>query len=139
MNNVVRERVESARARIGAWELASEERVRAEVARLRESQRTGLHRPATARATRDDDPSSVRRWLRELPVDEGERVLVIWPGLSSGILLAYSGFVEAYDDLWFPGADDVWVRPISGDWLLELDHEEVVRFFPSLAPAGTQV
>ncbi|MFZ5892411.1 MAG: hypothetical protein ACOY0T_15230 [Myxococcota bacterium] len=77
----------------------------------------------------DHEPHEVRQWLRELPIAAAAKVFILWPALRSGISASYVGFVEAYDDLWFPSSDDVWVQPPSGDWLLELDHEEVLRFF----------
>ncbi len=76
----------------------------------------------------DAEPQEVRDWLHALPIAADTEVVVLWPSESRGISLRFERFVVAYDDLWRPSADDVWVGQRSGAWLLELDHEEVFSF-----------
>ncbi len=49
-------------------------------------------------------------------------------GVDVAIALSYEEFVEHFDDLWFPGRDDVWLIDDQVTWLLTISHEEVVSF-----------
>lgn len=81
------------------------------------------------RTLADDTPSQVRCWLRSLPVDQTDEVAILWASNGFGVRVRFGGFVDVYDDLWYPSSDDVWVVPLRGEWLLELTHEEEARFF----------
>jgi hypothetical protein len=52
----------------------------------------------------------------------------MWLGMGRAIALPYEEFVEHFDDLWFPGQDDVWLIDDQVTWLLTISHEEVVSF-----------
>jgi len=119
-------RIAASMDRLGPHATLSDEAVRSELAHLLET-RPRL-RATKERAIAHAQPDIVRQWLLALPVGPDESVIVLWPAYRSGVSAMYRGFVQAYDDLWYPSADDVWVRSLSGDWLIEFDHEEVVRF-----------
>lgn len=129
MNHILLERIASIRERLGRYELLPEETFRTAIGRCLQIKKLLDCRAAKERRVQDDDAQEVRRWLWELPIMAEVPVYILWPALRSGISTGFGEFVEVYDDLWLPGADDVWVQPPSTDWLLELDHEEVFRFF----------
>ena len=126
MNRIIQERVASLGGLDRSMEL-SDETARAESAVCLTTSRTA--QPTKQYLIQDAPPADVRAWLHQLPVDMQTAVSVLWPAMHSGLSVTFQAFVDVYDDLWYPGSDDVWVRPPSGAWLLELDHEEVIRFF----------
>jgi hypothetical protein len=58
-----------------------------------------------------------------------EDVLVCWPAFREGFKMKWSAFVAHLPDLWYPGSDDVMVISFSRAWVLEITHEEEVRFY----------
>ncbi|HYO54672.1 hypothetical protein [Archangium sp.] len=133
MNPAIQERLETARHLLGSYDILSEKTAQAESAWLitilvhgRSEER---YIQQARRDVRDDAPSGVREWLTGLPIGPAEPIIVLWSDSRSGIRATYGGVVAAYDELWYPSSDDVWIRATSGDWLLELCHEEVFRFF----------
>jgi len=79
-------------------------------------------------AAADVDSIGISNWLAHLPVDLDNNVVVIWLGDRSAATMAYRAFVQHYEELWYPGADDVWVYGEKDHWLLEIDHEERFAF-----------
>jgi hypothetical protein len=126
MNRIIQERV-APLAMLDRLVELSDETARAQSAVCLAASRTA--QPTKQYLIQDALPADVRAWLHQLPVDMQTAVFVLWPALHSGMSMTFRVFVDLYDDLWYPGSDDVWVRPIAGGWLLELDHEETVRFF----------
>jgi len=126
MNRIIRGRVASLAVLDRLIEL-SDEIARAESAVCLATSRTA--QPTKQYLIYDALPADVRAWLHQLPIDMQTSVSVLWPAMHSGLSMTFQAFVDIYDDLWYPGSDDVWVRPLAGAWLLELDHEEIVRFF----------
>lgn len=53
--------------------------------------------------------------------------MVVWAWSRDAVRLKFDDFVTWYDDWWYPASDDVWVLDVGCRWLVELDHEEVVR------------
>ncbi len=82
-----------------------------------------------ARNVLDDEREAVLEWLDALNLGAGEWVNVFWIADREGISVSLSSFVEHYDDLWHPGADDVWISPLSEEWVLEFSHEEEVTLY----------
>jgi hypothetical protein len=84
----------------------------------------------------DAAPDEVRAWLFGLPVPPDTSVVVLWPLDKQGARMTFGSFVEHYDDLWYPAADDVLVYWENGDELgfVVLDHEEM--FTAVLGGAG---
>jgi hypothetical protein len=80
----------------------------------------------------DAEPDEVRAWLSGLPVPPDTSVVVLWPSDKQGARMTFGSFVEHYDDLWYPAADDVLVYWENGDELgfVVLDHEEVFTAVP---------
>lgn len=74
------------------------------------------------------EPDAVRESLRSLRIADEVMVTILWASTRHGAALTFGDFVSWYDDLWYPSADDVWVLVPEGSWLIELDHEEVLRF-----------
>lgn len=87
-----------------------------------------LTQSATQRHVADDAPEAVRAWLRGLPVDPSGEALVLWLADHAGASMSVTDLIDAYDNLWFPSADDVYVRAADGSWSLFFDHEEVFSF-----------
>jgi len=77
----------------------------------------------------DEDAPQVREWFRILPIRADDRSIIVWPADRAAIRVFFGDFVDYYDELWYPAADDVWVTNDERSWILELDHEEVFRFF----------
>lgn len=88
-------------------------------------------RPVRTLDMSDLSKQDVIDWLRELLVQGDEQVIVIWPHYRAAVTLSSSDFLKYFDELWYPSADDVWVRDRSASWLLEIDHEENLLFFRS--------
>ena len=72
-------------------------------------------------------PLEVREWLDGLRISGV--VDITWIGINESIRLDFSVFATFYDDLWFPGSDDVWITSSSMNWLLEFSHEEVFSLY----------
>ena len=70
----------------------------------------------------------MREHLRSLGVTHDALATIVWASTAYGVVLRFRDFVAFYDDWWYPGSDDVWVSAHNGGWLLELDHEEILRF-----------
>lgn len=75
----------------------------------------------------DASRESVVQWLMQLAKDSA-KVDVVWYSVNEGLSMLYSHFVCHYDQLWFPGADDVAVVDANRSWVLLLDHEEQFIF-----------
>jgi hypothetical protein len=80
----------------------------------------------------DAAPDEVRAWLSGLPIPPDTSVVVLWPFDKQGARMTFGSFVEHYDDLWYPAADDVLVYWENGDELgfVVLDHEEAFTAVP---------
>lgn len=75
------------------------------------------------------DSERIRAQLQGLSVPSDLETHVIWCGDEDGAVLPYGFFVAAFGDLWFPSQDVIWVTPSTHEWLLEMDNEEVLRFW----------
>jgi hypothetical protein len=75
-----------------------------------------------------DSKAEVLDWFQTLGIQDHE-VDVYWISSQEGIHIEYANFVLSYDDLWYPGADDVWVTDSARTWVLELNHEEIFSFY----------
>src|SRR5512132_848271 len=125
MDQLILDLLTAAAERLGRHEHLGDAMSRQAIVEARETKGLRDQVRLTERSILDSEPDEVRGWLRSLPIALDDRVMILWPALQSGIRASYRGFTNAYDDLWFPGRDDIWVCPASGQWLLEIDHEEV--------------
>lgn len=77
----------------------------------------------------------MRAWLSGLPVLPDTSVVVLRPFDKQGARMTFGSFVEHYDDLWYPAADDVLVYWEHGDELsfVVLEHEEAFTAAPDLS------
>lgn len=73
-------------------------------------------------------PEVVAARLNSLGVHE-DTVWICWPGFREGFEIKWNLFVSRFDDLWYPSSDDVIVTAPTADWMLEISHEETIRFF----------
>ena len=76
----------------------------------------------------DMNSDEVRVWLKELPV-LNIKIDAYWVSFEEGINLYYYDFIKDYNELWYPGTDDIWITEGSFAWLIELNHEEVISFW----------
>jgi hypothetical protein len=88
-----------------------------------------LRNPARTLDACDAPRERVIEWLAGLPIPKHDRIVVIWPACRAAVALHYEDFVQHYDDLWYPSADDVWVTDYCRSWWLEVSHEETLAFF----------
>jgi hypothetical protein len=63
-------------------------------------------------------------------------VCAYWPGFQEGIAIKWQLFADYFGALWHPGSDDIIVTSQGASWLLEITHEETIRFFRATALAG---
>ena len=42
--------------------------------------------------------------------------------------MSWELFTSRFDDLWYPGSDDIIVTSPKMSWALEITHEETIRF-----------
>lgn len=73
------------------------------------------------------DVDEARRWLRELPVDPAEKIVIDW-GLRSAVQTTWEIFTRFWDDFCYPSSDDVEIYPPSGDWILLYHHWELFEW-----------
>lgn len=71
---------------------------------------------------------SCATYLRSLGVTHDALITIVWASEAYGVVLRFRDFVAFYDDWWYPSSDDVWVSAHNASWLLELDHDEMLRF-----------
>jgi hypothetical protein len=91
-------------------------------------EQTGGRDPSAMIDASDNSLEEMAQWLSGLGLNEST-VRVVWPQESAGLLMPYALFLECFDELWFPSADDVVVITEAGDRLLEISHEEVFQLF----------
>lgn len=77
---------------------------------------------------RDVSPEKTREWLRNIPISCAI-VYLCWPSYREAVEIKFDDFVNYYDDIWYPMADDVYVISEPRTWILKLDHEEVFYFY----------
>lgn len=129
MDPILLARFEAAKGRLREWASLDDDLVEMCIRFIVRTKQQGTCHLEKERDVSNWDADDTKAWLRPLGSLEVAPVVVLWPALRSGISARFDEFVDAYDDLWFPSSDDVWVFPPSEDWLLELDHEEIFRYF----------
>jgi hypothetical protein len=83
-----------------------------------------LRSEPAAVATSDLTNDQVRTLLRRFGDRLGERVLALWYWDVVAAFLNYRDFVEYFDDLWLPSAEDLWLVGGRERAFLTLNHEE---------------
>jgi hypothetical protein len=73
----------------------------------------------------DLDQLEIQTFLRSLPFGN-DKILVIWVFESFGIQLPFNLFCKYFDELWFPGSDDIWICDTQYLYCLEISHEEKI-------------
>ena len=69
----------------------------------------------------------VRKWLYQRGIPFKHRVLLSWSNTEAAVT-TWKMFVRYWDDLWYPGSDDLAVFDESLGWALFLWHEEEAFF-----------
>lgn len=77
----------------------------------------------------DYDSDGLRELLRRVGPRADETVDVVWASERLGVRMDWEAVVASVDDLWAPSSTDLVIR--TGDGLLHIDHEEVVRVYTS--------
>jgi hypothetical protein len=72
----------------------------------------------------DLSPPAVRGVLSDWMQASQAPFSVLWLGESAGVVIEGERFIAHYDDLWYPGSDDVWVLSPGSGTLIMLSHEE---------------
>ena len=85
----------------------------------------------------DRDETAGRRFLASLDVPIHERCTVIWVGEHEGLRMPVDLCFRFFYDVWYPGADEIWILPESRRWVIECDHEGWLRFV-ALAGEGSE-
>ncbi len=94
-----------------------------EIRRLFQEQAKGAEGATTTFDASDADRDEVIAWMKSLNL--GNPVVeVFWLADRAGLAMRLDDFIEHYDDLWFPSADDVCIADAAREWMLEIDHEE---------------
>lgn len=90
---------------------------------------SGRLRKESAFSASDAEPNQIREWLSARAQPELQ-VWILWAHDRAGAVLRYGLFVENFDSLWYPSADDLWiVDGPSPSFLLELNHEEQFSYY----------
>ncbi len=71
----------------------------------------------------------IRYRLREVELEQESMIEIVYPALRQGLTMRWRDFVRYYDDLWYPGVDDVIVIQRGGLVFLSLSHEEYLTLF----------
>lgn len=72
---------------------------------------------------RDMSSDEVRKWLQQSAIYGS--AWFVWIGFGEGVAIKFKDFVQYYDDLWFPGSDDLLIVSKDGQVAITLSHEEV--------------
>jgi len=80
-------------------------------------------RPFTQLDARDIDLPDIRAWLTANGAVD-EKVDLLWLADGTGAELQLSDVLDRWEDLYYPGADDIAIEPHSHSYLLIVDHEE---------------
>lgn len=77
----------------------------------------------------------VRKWLYQRGIPFRQRVLLSWRA-TEAVVTTWKMFVKYWDDLWYPGADDLAVFDESLSWALFLTHHGDAYF--ASRPVGSR-
>ena len=75
----------------------------------------------------ESDICDVSQTLRDLCAAD-QLVFACWPNYGEAFRLSWELLLRHFSDLWYPSSDDLLVVSANGSWLLEVNHEETVRF-----------
>lgn len=73
------------------------------------------------------DVDGARQWLRKLPVDPTEKIIIDW-GLRSAVQTTWEIFTRFWDDFCYASSDDVEIFPPSAGWILLYHHWELFEW-----------
>lgn len=70
----------------------------------------------------------LRRVLRALGIPPAPKVLINWYRLDDLDEIAFDALVERFQDLWYPGSDDIEILDETCDWIVSISHTGDVRY-----------
>ncbi len=74
----------------------------------------------------DDDYDAVTKWLQFLPKPTGS-IVISWDR-ETAVQTNWDTFVSYWDDFLYPGSDDVAVFDNNGLWLLDYNHNGILKY-----------
>jgi hypothetical protein len=93
---------------------------------LREYETVEQLRGAGAESIQGEEPDATRRRLKSHQDALGGRVCALWPFDAFAVEIGLHAFADHLDDLWYPGAEDVWLLWPRRARVLVINHEELV-------------
>jgi hypothetical protein len=81
------------------------------------------------KSIQDVSDDETRNMLSKLPILLDAQVNLVWASQGAGIIIPYLTFIKYFDDLWYPGSDDIWIYEDGMEWILEISHEEKITFY----------
>lgn len=128
---MIEERFRSLSALAGRWHAIPREEVRRAVTAIArcmpDSGDGSLLRSKVFDAT-DATREDVIGWVRTLRLPSG-LIHAYWVADEQGVAIELDDFLHVFDEVWFPGADDVWITRKGEPWVLDFDHEEKVTLW----------
>ena len=61
-------------------------------------------------------------------IQKDKLINIIW--ISDNIVCEIKSifFIKYFDDLWYPAADDIIVTSTTFKWIIEINHEEIIKY-----------
>jgi hypothetical protein len=66
-------------------------------------------------------------FLHSLQIVPNGEIFINWHSFDKIDLMAFSDFTQYFDDIWFPGPDDIEVFDCGMDWILSIAHDGDLR------------
>jgi hypothetical protein len=74
----------------------------------------------------DGEAAKVAEWLRTLKIDPSTRVVISWDA-ATAVVTDWKLFCSYWDDFCYSASDNVTILPLSEEWVLCYDHDELFR------------
>ncbi len=129
MSSIILKRLESLHNKIGNYSILSDEDAKTEIEYIIKNKQNSKNYLQKSYSIEEISPNDIRDILYTLPILENSEVKIFWVANRTGLVVVYRYFVENYDDLWYPYSDDIWITDNNRRWLLEIDHEEIIRYY----------
>ena len=75
-----------------------------------------------------DDQFSVLKLLRDLQLECSESLYLNWYRFDDVDEMKAEDLSRMFDDIWYPGPDDLDLIHAEAHWILSIDHEGFVKF-----------
>lgn len=82
-----------------------------------------------AKFSTEDEPATVQQWLEATIPHSNQPILLSWDP-TIAVVTDLTTFIRWWDMFCYPGSDDVFIWPITEEWMLRYRHEEVFYFAP---------